>query len=545
VEKDPISGLDSAPFFATPTFTLVHGKHGDYYESGPQGVDTVNYRPVVGQVEMPATKPGVHAHSAIIESLQSFEDRNPDGTVKPFDASFVMPTEDLTALSPEPVFGDAAYPSVLATVVSTSAQSQLDLGTTQFFTDAHPDNSGIGVMRRYTKIGGRVFYNVSTNYRPPTILTTEGTKFGSNVGFTVSVCGVVRTSVLFHDLGDASGNWKNVELAQNGAGSCQWTGGAPIAGPSANIEFLVQACNVDGNCATSSNKAKFFEALPPAQPTNPPGAGQITISLNGGSTGDYFGDVVSVSASDVADGVTLKRRTDGGPLVDYAEGTSFTVEGDGLHTVEFRASDGGIAARAFVVDRSAPTIVWSAPPDGTFLLGDPAGTVAYACLDSGSGIKSCVGPPNPSAIDTSKVGDQVFTVTATDIAGHSVTDTRTYHVHWPFRGFFAPVDNESIVNVVKAGQSVPVKFSLGGNRGLGIFAAGYPRAIAQSCATGATTDLIEQTLTAGNSSLSYDSGSQQYVYVWKTPSSWVPGSCHQLQVKLVDGTTHFANFKAK
>jgi hypothetical protein len=547
IVTDPVSGLDSAGFFATPTFTLRHGKHGDYYESGPGGVDAVNYRPVVARVTMPATKPGLRAHSAIIESAQSFEDRNDDGTIKPFDASFVMPTEDLTALSPEPVFGDAAYPSALATVVSTATRSQLNLGTTQFFTDAHPDNAGIGVMRRFTKLGGRVFYNSSTNYRPPTILFTEATKFGSNVGFTVTVCNAVRTTVLFHDVGDPSGNWKNVDLAL-GAGSdnCTWTGGSPIAAPDSEIEFLVQSCNADGNCASSSNKARYFEALPPSQPTTPPGAGTITIELNGGTSGDYFDGVVSVAATDSAQQVTLKRSVDGAPLVDYVSGTSFSVQDDGLHTVVFQASDGGAALRSFVVDRSGPTISWSAPPDGTkFLIGATAGTVAYACLDSGSGIKSCVGPPSPSPIDTSTVGAKVFTVTATDIAGHSVTETRTYYVRWPFKGFFSPVDNPTTINLIKAGQAVPVKFSLGGNRGLSIFAAGYPRAVTQTCANGATTDLVEQTVTAGSSSLSYDSGNQQYTYVWKTPSTWAAGTCHQLQLKLIDGSLRVANFKAK
>jgi len=53
-------------------------------------------------------------------------------------------------------------------------------------------------------------------------------------------------------------------------------------------------------------------------------------------------------------------------------------------------------------------------------------------------------------------------------------------------------------------------------------------------------------VTAGNSSLSYDEGSQQYSYVWKTPSSgWPSGACRQLLLKLVDGATYRANFKAK
>src|SRR5258706_2774270 len=42
-----------------------------------------------------------------------------------------------------------------------------------------------------------------------------------------------------------------------------------------------------------------------------------------------------------------------------------------------------------------------------------------------------------------------------------------------FSGFFPPVDNPTAVNVLKAGRAVPVKFSLGGNQGLDIFAPSF------------------------------------------------------------------------
>ena len=54
-------------------------------------------------------------------------------------------------------------------------------------------------------------------------------------------------------------------------------------------------------------------------------------------------------------------------------------------------------------------------------------------------------------------------------------------------------------------------------------------------------DTVDQTVTAGSSSLSYDPTADQYVYVWKTDKSWT--GCRQLQVKLNDGTTHWAMFK--
>ena len=44
---------------------------------------------------------------------------------------------------------------------------------------------------------------------------------------------------------------------------------------------------------------------------------------------------------------------------------------------------------------------------------------------------------------------------------------------YSFNGFFQPVDN-LLLNVAKAGSAIPVKFSLGGNVGLGIFRADLP-----------------------------------------------------------------------
>jgi hypothetical protein len=97
---------------------------------------------------------------------------------------------------------------------------------------------------------------------------------------------------------------------------------------------------------------------------------------------------------------------------------------------------------------------------------------------------------------------------------------------------------------MKTGAAVPVKFSLGGNQGLNIFAPGYPVSGQIACSASATVDVIEQTVTAGGSSLQFDPTSNQYTYVWKTNSAW-SGTCRQLVVKLIDGTSHVANFQFK
>jgi hypothetical protein len=114
-------------------------------------------------------------------------------------------------------------------------------------------------------------------------------------------------------------------------------------------------------------------------------------------------------------------------------------------------------------------------------------------------------------------------------------------VFYNFTGFFAPVDAMPTLNVVKAGSGVPVKFSLAGYQGLAIMMAGYPSSTMTTCGSTAT-DAVEETVTAGSSSLSYDATTDRYIYVWKTDKLWA-GTCRTLTVKLSDGTIHQANFK--
>jgi len=112
-----------------------------------------------------------------------------------------------------------------------------------------------------------------------------------------------------------------------------------------------------------------------------------------------------------------------------------------------------------------------------------------------------------------------------------------------FYGFFQPVDNLPTLNVVRAGSAIPVKFSLNGDQGLDIFAAGYPSSGSIDCDTGVPQDAIEVTVTAGNSSLSYNAATDTYTYTWKTDRAWT--GCRQLVVRLNDGTDHVVNFKFK
>jgi hypothetical protein len=113
-----------------------------------------------------------------------------------------------------------------------------------------------------------------------------------------------------------------------------------------------------------------------------------------------------------------------------------------------------------------------------------------------------------------------------------------------FNGFFPPVENPPVFNNANAGRATPIKFSLGGDQGLNIFVPGHPVSQQIACSDGAPSSEVEQTVTAGGSSLSYDAETDTYTYVWKTEKSWA-GTCRKLIVRLNDGSEHLAFFKFK
>jgi hypothetical protein len=112
---------------------------------------------------------------------------------------------------------------------------------------------------------------------------------------------------------------------------------------------------------------------------------------------------------------------------------------------------------------------------------------------------------------------------------------------YSFTGFFQPVDNLPTTNTARAGSAIPVRFSLGGDHGLDIFAEGHPKFVYQACDAG-PADPIEETATSSTSGLTYHAGSDQYTYTWKTRKEWV-NKCGTLYVNLNDGSIHPAEFR--
>jgi HYR domain-containing protein len=287
------------------------------------------------------------------------------------------------------------------------------------------------------------------------------------------------------------------------------------------------ATDAHGNSASGSFSVTVQDTTPPT--LNLPG--NITAEATGpsGAAVSY-----SASASDLVDGAIT-------PNCVPASGSTF---GLGTTTVNCSATDahGNSASGSFSVtvqDTTPPTL--NLPGNITVQATGPSGAaVSYSAsandLVDGAITPNCV----PASGSTFALGTTTVNCSATDARSNSASGSFTVTVLYNFSGFFQPVDNLPVINAVKAGSAVPVKFSLGGNMGLNIFITGYPATGVVAC--GGSVDEVESTVTAGSSSLSYDPLTNQYIYVWKTNAAWA-GTCRQLVIRFADGTQKMANFR--
>jgi len=247
---------------------------------------------------------------------------------------------------------------------------------------------------------------------------------------------------------------------------------------------------------------------------------------------NLLGEVVVTGCS-----VTKSQSPAAGSVVDA-----------GIYTVTITAENnaGEVTCTATVkVDNTPPTITCPANISTSLPLNTTA-TSSIVNYTTPTATDNCAGVGavtcSPASGSTFPVGNTTVTCTVADAVGNTSSCSFTVTVLYNFTGFFSPVGNPPVLNTVNAGRAIPVKFTLSGNKGLSIFAAGSPVSGQIACDASAPPSEVTETLTAGSSSLSYDPTSDQYTYVWKTEGSWA-GTCRQLIVTLNDGSQRVANFK--
>ena len=301
--------------------------------------------------------------------------------------------------------------------------------------------------------------------------------------------------------------------------------GAPLDLSQAGTRtFSVHAVDAQGRTATATVTYYVYDIVPPAIDIRTPLDG-TTYDLGAQVTVDY-------SCSDPK-GTGVQACVGERPV-----GAPVDTDSVGTHTFHVFSLDNSRnvsqkTSTYTVVDGRPPTIRITSPANGaTYTLSD-AVSAAYSCASSPSAhIVSCRGPvANGASVDTSTVGTKVFTVNAADDRGKTATATQSYSVVYAFSGFDPPVGAGGSIGSAKAGESLPLKFSLRGNQGLGAVTqtTWQPSSCTDWSALGSAT--------AAQAKLSYSAPTDRYTDLVTTDPSW-KGGCRTVDVWLTDGTHH-------
>ena len=314
------------------------------------------------------------------------------------------------------------------------------------------------------------------------------------------------------------------------AGSMRTTGPQALEGRNLSVRTVAtdNAGNTGGSAVSLLNvdaSAPVVEAVVTSTPAYQDGAHA------------WFKDSATVRV-DASDPFVQPLERGSGLKVDPTGTKVVTASGDFTATATDNVGHTGTSTPIPVLVDAAAPVVSSTCPAGPVVKGSSA-TARWTASDgpTGSGLASA--GAGDLDLDTSTVGRKTVTLPpATDNVGHtSAPVSCSYDVVYAYSGFFQPIANNGVFNEVKAGSAVPVKFSLGGEQGLGVL-DGAPLVTQIVCSAGTVQQTAPVTSTPG---LRYDPIADQYSYVWKTDSGYA-GTCQKLTVQLTDGTSHSALF---
>jgi hypothetical protein len=182
----------------------------------------------------------------------------------------------------------------------------------------------------------------------------------------------------------------------------------------------------------------------------------LTVPVPNGKAGYFVTSpvMVSVSATDASRVMAFACTDNGAPIVPgslVGIGTvtatgSLGISADGTHSLSCSATDGSgtsgaasgsSSAGTVKIDTARPIVTNTAPANNATYLLNQSVALSYTCNDpspgSGLAANSCIGSaPSGSNLNTTAVGPRLVTVTATDNAGNTTTNTATFYIAYQF-----------------------------------------------------------------------------------------------------------------
>jgi len=146
-------------------------------------------------------------------------------------------------------------------------------------------------------------------------------------------------------------------------------------------------------------------------------------------------------------------------------------------------------------------------------------------------------------------GTYSYTVTDANSCTATTTGTVTTPNIWTINGFYQPVDMlpSGVVNTVKGGSTVPLKFNIYGCNGVertsvSDVMGGSCQVVETNC-SGGTEDPMGDLPNTGGTALRYDTTGHQFIQNWQTPKG--ANRCYHVRMTTIDGESIDAYFKTK
>lgn len=308
----------------------------------------------------------------------------------------------------------------------------------------------------------------------------------------------------------------------------------PLLGPAYDtMKFGLAVTDSGGLSSSAECDVRVVDVTPPV-------IGMIdTISVEAKSrVGSNV--IYKLTAIDAVDG-------DVAVLCNPASGSGFAL-GDTVVNCSAKDKAGNAAAHSFIVkvlDTKAPTVL---PPPNVRLYATGSLTAVKFRAALAKDAIGVVSLKSDAPAGGFPVGTTTVTWSARDAAGNTGVAKSTVTVlPWTMKGFYMPVRMGGIVNKVKGGSTVPIRFEMfsGPTELTKVSAIKQISADPVTCTntSGPTNEINDSELDLSPASLTYDSKSGRYVYKWRTPDE--KGTCYVVTLTGQDGSKLSANFKLR
>ena len=249
----------------------------------------------------------------------------------------------------------------------------------------------------------------------------------------------------------------------------------------------------------------------------------------------------SFSCTDNESGID-QDTVSGSPVSLSSEGANQSVSSSGSCIDLAGNSAETVTQSGINIDLTAPNISVVGVSDGaTYQQGSEPSPAcdtqdALSGVDVVASLSTAGGPTGLVTASCSGASDNAGNVSQSVSVSYAIEASSSYD----FGGFYRPVRNAPAMNVAKAGRTIPIKFSLGGDFGLNILGNGYPSSRRVNCRSKAALTSYEPT--QSQRGLRYATFNDRYSYTWKTVRSW-RGTCREFTLRLDDGTEASAYFR--